>query len=54
MKALQVIVRKRHIVQRMVGGEPALWPIVQWIVVEARTTSKCEDAGLYMGLSDEH
>lgn len=53
MKTLQVIVRKRRIVQRMVGGEPALRPVVQWIVVEARTAGQREDAGLYMGLSDE-
>lgn len=53
MKALEVIVRKRHIVQRMAGGEPALRPVVQWIVVEARTARRREDAGLYMGLSDE-
>lgn len=52
MKALPIIVHKRRIIQRMVGGEPALWPVVQWIVEEARTAGQRENAGLYMGLSD--
>jgi len=50
MKALPIIVYKRRIIQRMVGGEPALRPVVQWIVEEARTAAQREDAGLYMGL----
>ena len=37
MKSLQVIVLKRHVVQRMAGRQPALRAVVQWIVVEART-----------------
>lgn len=53
MKALQLTVRKRRSVWRMAGGEPALRPVVQWIVVKARTAGQREDAGLYMGLSDE-
>lgn len=53
MKGLQVIVRKRRIIQRMAGAEPALRPVAQWIVEEARTSGQREDAGLYMGLSDE-
>ena len=52
MKALPIIVRKCRIKQRVVGGEPALRPVVQWIVVEARTAGQRENAGLYMSLSD--
>lgn len=51
MKALEVIVRKRRIVQRMIEGEPALRPIVQWITVEARTAGQRKDTGLDMDLS---
>ena len=53
METPQVIICKRRIVQRMAGREPALRPVVQWIVIEARTASQHEDAGLYMGLSNE-
>lgn len=52
MEALSIIVCKRRLKLRMVGREPALWPVVQWIVEEAWTATQCEDACLYMGLSD--
>ena len=34
MKAFEVILRKRGVVQRMVGGEPARRPVKEWVVVE--------------------
>ena len=37
VEAFGVIVRECCIVQRMLGGEPALRSEAQWIVVEART-----------------
>ena len=36
----------------MIGGEPALRPIVERIMVEAWTTGERKDASLDMGLSD--
>lgn len=54
IKALQVVISKGCIVEWMIGGKPALRPIVEWIVVEARTTGERKDASLNMGLSDKY
>ena len=36
----------------MAGGEPALRPVIQWIVIETLAAGQREDTGLDMGLSN--
>ena len=50
MKSLQIVIRKRCVVQGVRRGEPALGPKGKRLVKEAGTAAQGENGGLDMGL----
>ena len=49
-EALEIIFSKLSVIKRMGGWEPALWPVLEWVVEVALASGEGEDAGLDSGL----